>query len=402
MKVVCTGYGILAPKTINIENYLYNLHNGVCTLEVVDKMGSKNQSNIVGVIREGLEQFESNKRFKRIPRVTQLGMVAAKEALESAKIDLSGKKVGVFFGLSLGATGEKIYQEAVQHVNNGDYKKIPITFSHYANYHSITAAIAHSIGVKGITKSISTGCTSSIEAVEDALLYLKSGKIDVAIVGGTDSSIHRGSVYAFEKTRVLPLNQSLQEGAVPFQEGSKGYAMAEASGVIILEREEDAIKRGASIKGEIVEVISNNDGIDIYSLDESGDQLLAALKEIVKDRHPDYINSQALGIQLNDQIEKRGSNDLFHNQVPYTSIKSMYGNPFGAIGILQVIASLLSVEHNFIPPTIRTTKKGYETMKIVTDTIYQEINEVAITNHGFGGNNACAYIKKYNAHPSLK
>ena len=73
----------------------------------------------------------------------------------------------------------------------------------------------------------------------------------------------------------------------------------------------------------------------------------------------------------------------------------MYGNPLGASGILQVVSSLLSLEYNFIPPTIRTTKKGYEDMNIITETMYKKINEVAITNHGHGGNNACAYIRKY-------
>src|SRR5207302_130839 len=98
---------------------------------------------------------------------------------------------------------------------------------------------------------------------------------------------------------------------------------------------------------------------------------------------------------VNDRIEKRCSKDLFNHEVPYTSIKSMIGNPYGAIGILQVISSLLSINHGFIPPTIRTNKKGFEEMNVVTETWFQEINEVALTNHGHGGNNACAYIRRY-------
>ena len=396
MKIVATGYGVLAPNTKNIAKYLHNLKNGVCSLEVVKEAGLKNESNIVGLIKEGMEELDKDRKIKRLPKVTKMGIVAAREALESADIDLNGKKVGLFLGLSLGSSGEKVLQETIQYVNEEKFNKIPVTFAHYANYHSITASIGHYLGVNGVTKTITTGCTSSMEAIEEAMVYLKSGKVDVAIVGGTDSPISKITTLAFAKTKVLPLDQSLEEGAVPFHESSNGFAMSEASGFVVLEREEEALSRGADIKGEIDDVVSNNDGIYIYSIDESGEQMKAALKEVTANRTPDYVNSQALGIQINDQIEKRCSEELFEHNVPYTSIKSMYGNPFGAIGILQVIASLLSIEHGFIPPTIRTDKKGYEEMNIVTETTYQPVHEVAITNHGYGGNNACAYIKKYN------
>lgn len=395
MKIVATGYGVLAPNTINISNFLDNLKNGVCSLEVVEEAGFNKESNIIGTIREGLEELEKDKKLKRLPKVSKMGMIAAKEALESARIDLDGKKVGLFLGLSLGSMGEKLLRDAVQHVNDEQYRKIPVTFAHFANYHSITASIGHYLGIKGVSKTTTTGCTSSLEAIEEAMVYLKSGKVDVAIVGGTDSPISKVTTSAFIRTRVLPLDQTLEEGAVPFHEGSNGFAMSEAAGFLVLEREEDALDRGANIKGEMVDVVSNNDGIYIYSLDESGDQMKVALEEVTANRTPDYVNSQALGIQINDQIEKRCSEELFDHQVPYTSIKSMYGNPFGAIGVLQVISSLLSIEHGFIPPTIRTDKKGYEEMNIITETTYQPIDEVAITNHGYGGNNACAYIKGY-------
>ncbi|WP_010529161.1 beta-ketoacyl synthase N-terminal-like domain-containing protein [Lentibacillus jeotgali] len=395
MNIVCTGYGLLAPKTTNVEQYLSNLKDGMCSLDVVDQEGPKGESNIIGSVNEGLEELEADKKMRRLPKVAKMGISAAKEALQSADLDMEGKKVGVFFGLSLGSTGEKILRDGIQFVNDEDYRKIPITFAHYANYHSITSSITHAIGLKGITKTISTGCTASLEAIEEAMLYLNSGKIDVAVVGGTDSPISKITTYSFAKTRVLPLDQSLEEGAIPFQEGSKGFAMAEAAGAIILEREDDAVNRSADIKGEIVDVVSNNDGIYIYSLDETGEQMINALKEVTEGRQPNYINSQALGIQVNDRIEEKCSELLFNHETPYTSIKSMYGNPFGAIGILQVISSLLSVQHGFIPPTIRTTTEGYETMNIVTESRFENVEEVAITNHGYGGNNACAYVKKH-------
>jgi 3-oxoacyl-(acyl-carrier-protein) synthase len=394
MEIVCTGYGVIAPNTKNIDEFLFNLQNGVCCLELDNKLTPHHETNIVGFIKNGLEEYEGDRKFNRLPKVTQIGVVSAKEAIKSAQLDLENKKVGLFFGTAIGAIGEDVFQEGYVNAVLGDYRHIPITFCHSGNHHSITAAVGNYIGTNGVTKTITTGCTSSLEAIEEAMVYLKAGLLDVAIVGGAEASINKATTCSFAKTRSLPLNQDLEAGGVPFQEGSGGFAMAEASGTIILERKEDALKRGANIKGEIVEVVSNNDGVSIFSTEEKGTQIGKALEKVTSGRRPNYVNSQALGISTNDQIERKWSKTLFNNQIPYTSIKSMYGNPFGATGVLQVISSLLSIEYNFIPPTIRTSKKGFEDMNIVTQTKYQGVNEVAVTNHGYGGNNACAYIKR--------
>lgn len=394
MNIVCTGYGVLAPNTANVEQFLFNLKNGVCCLELENKLTPNNETNIVGIIKDGLGEFEQDRKLNRLPKVTQIGVVATKEAVNSAQLDVKNKKVGLFLGTAIGGIGEPVFQEGYVQANLENYRKVPITFCHSGNHHSITAAIGHYIGTNGITKTISTGCTSSLEAIQEAIVYLKSGVIDVAIVGGTEASISKATTYSFARTKVLPFNKDLSKGAIPFQEDSNGFAMAEAAGAIVLERKEDAMKRGADIKGEIIDIFSNNDGVYIFSSDETGNQISNALKEVTNGRTPDYINSQALGISTNDRIEMKCSKELFNHQIPYTSIKSMYGNPFGATGVLQVISSLLSIQYNFIPPTIRTFKKGYEEMNIVTQTKYQQVNEVAVTNHGYGGNNACAYIKK--------
>lgn len=394
-KIVVTGLGIKAPKTRNVEEFQQNLLNGTCCLKLDNNLNAKNKSTIIGLVDSSIESVD-NKLLKRLPKTALLGIAAGKEAVRQAKIkDIVGKKIGVFFGISVGNTGDQEFQLGIINSNLHKEREIPITFAHLGNYHSITSSISYFLGGNDVTKTISTGCTSSLEAIQDAMVYLKSGLIDVAIVGGVDSPISKAAFYSFAKTKVLPINQSLEEGAIPFQSSSKGFAMSEAAGVVILEREEDALSRGVQILGEIDKVISNNDGVHIYSLDTKGDQMIKALSEAIGNRRPDYVNSQALGIQINDLIEKRASKLLFNHTVPYTSIKSMIGNPFGAIGILQVISSLLSIQAGFIPPTIRTNKNGYEEMNIIMETTFMEINEVAITNHGYGGNNASAYIKRY-------
>ncbi|HZH61949.1 MAG TPA: beta-ketoacyl synthase N-terminal-like domain-containing protein, partial [Metabacillus sp.] len=347
-KIVVTGQGIKAPKTGNVDEFLQNLINGTCCLELVKDLNHKNKSTIAGIVDSNILELDNNKLLKRLPRTALLGIGAGKEAITYANLGNSDdKKIGVFFGISVGNTGDQNFQQGIINSNLDNERDIPITFAHLGNYHSITSSISYFLGGNDITKTISTGCTSSLEAIQDAMLYLKSGLIDIAIVGGVDSPISKAAFYSFAKTRVLPVNQSLEEGAIPFQWSSKGFAMSEAAGVIVLEREEDALARDVRILGEIDKVISNNDGVHIYSLDTKGDQMIKALSEAIGTRRPDYVNSQALGIQINDMIEKKASDVLFNHTVPYTSIKSMIGNPFGAIGIIQVISSLLSVQHGF-------------------------------------------------------
>lgn len=395
-KIVVTGYGVKVPGSKNIEEFLDNIRSGVCGLETIGELAPNKTTTIVGRIKEGLEEYLHDKRYNRYPRIALLGLAAAKEALEKAKIsDIRDKKVGLFFGTAIGAGPEVDFQESVIYSNQQNLRKVPVHFLHLSNYHSITASIGYFLDIKGLSRTVTTGCTSSLEAMQDAILYLRSGIIDVAIVGGIESPVDRAVIYAFAKTRALPLGQELDEGAIPFQTSSKGFAISEGSGVIILEREEDAVRRGANILGEIEEVVSNNDGTNIFCAEETGKQMIAALREVVRGRKPTYVHSQALGIQLNDTVEKNCSEDVFQHQVPFTSIKSMIGHPLGASGVIQVISALLSINYHFIPPTIRTNQLGYEQMNIVRETIFTPVWEVAVTNHGLGGNNSCAYIKKY-------
>lgn len=113
MSIVCTGYGVLAPRTKNIEDFLFNLKNGVCCLEITYDYTPNNESNIWGIIKEGLEGFEHDKLLKRLPRVTKIALTAAKEAIHSSKIELSERKAGLFFGNSLGGSWRRSISEWV-------------------------------------------------------------------------------------------------------------------------------------------------------------------------------------------------------------------------------------------------------------------------------------------------
>lgn len=391
--IVATGVGVIAPNINNIDRFLEVLQKGENVLHQSNKSMPEEKTTILGEITEGLEEYLNKKEYRKYSKAMLLGIVAAKEAVQRSNIDLSLYKTGLFVGTSIGSIGEPDFEKSVVE-SKESYKNIVNHFANLTNHHCIATVIGKELELNGVFKTISTGCTSSLEALEIAMLYLETGKIDVAVVGGVDSSINLFTSVSFMKNRALPVNQDVDTGAVPFDERSKGFSISEAAGFLVIEREEIAKDRNAQILGEIEKVLSNNDGIGIYQNDFEGEQLIKIIKEVVQERTPDYVNSQALGLSVNDKIEKKGSEIVFNHKVPYTSIKSMIGNPFGSVGALQLISALLSIKHSFIPPTIKTTQKGYEEMNINTVTTYKEINEILITNHGHGGNNAVAYLKK--------
>lgn len=392
-KIVATGMGVIAPNITNIDRFLEVLKNGENTLKQTEQNMPEGKTTIIGEITEGLEEYLGKKEYRKYSKAMLLGIKAAKEAVQSAKLDLSKHKAGLFVGTSIGSLGDSDFLDSIVYART-DYKKVANHFANLTNHHNITSAIGKELGLNGIFKTICTGCTASLEAIEIAMIYLKSGIIDVAVVGGVDASFNKPTNIAFMKNRSVPLNQDVNTGAVPFDENSKGFAISEASGFLVLEKEEYANNRDATIYGEIEQVLSNNDGIGIFQTDIDGKQLTQLVKESVGNRKPNYVNSQALGLKINDKIEMKTSQEVFQHQVPYTSIKGMIGNPLGSVGALQVISGLLSINYGFIPPTIKTTQTGYEEMNINTTTTQQEINEVLVTNHGHGGNNAVAYLKK--------
>jgi 3-oxoacyl-(acyl-carrier-protein) synthase len=218
--------------------------------------------------------------------------------------------------------------------------------------------------------------------------------VNACIIGGTDAPLGQWSINGFIKTRAIASNISVEQTGVPFSTDHRGFVLSEGAGVLVLEREEDAMKRGRKVYGIIDSVLSRNEGTPILKTDESGQEMLSLYKEVIGDNSPSYVSSQALGMQTNDRIEGYIHRELFQNNVPLTSIKGMTGHSFAAMGAIQIISALISIEYGFIPPTVKTSGKGYEDLPIVYNTRYQPIESVSITTHGNSGNNACIVIGK--------
>jgi 3-oxoacyl-(acyl-carrier-protein) synthase len=393
-KIVITGYGIKAPMIDNKHQFKEVIEKGICTHEILMGQGPKGSDIVCGVIHNEFELI-SGRNYKNHPRFSRLAVAAATDAIEQAGLhDLKGVRVAVIMGTSVGGIID--VEKGFELSNNQQYRNFPSLAAGLGNYHSASSAISAHFGINGISFTLSTGCTASTDAIIMGKLLLDSGQVDVCIVGGADAPICPFSIYSFSKLRALSTSGDINQAGVPFSENHEGFVMSEGAGVIILERESDALRRNASIWGVLENGYSNNDSVSIYQSDPSGESMINALKETVGSLLPTYVNSQALGLRANDRVDSIAHQKLFGHSVPITSIKGMIGHSLGAVGALQVISALVSMEYSFIPPTINTSGYGYEQLPIVFETQYCQVDRVAITSHGYGGNNSCVLLSQYS------
>lgn len=392
-RIAVTGFGVKVPNGENVSGLYSHLISGEYHFTVTNDLSPNGESLLIGELQGSLGELE-DKQYRGLPRVSKLAISTSIEALAMADLNFGDSTIrtGVFFGTTMGGTGA--LEEMVNYAANNNFKRMPVYCCGLVHYHSLASAVSSYFHLNGITKTVTTGCTAGLEAVEDAMMYLQSGKINTAIVGAADSSSNKVTVYGFGKIRALPFNGQNGHAGSPFNKRSRGFILSEGAASLILETEEHALSRNAVIYGYIDAVASNNDAVSVNGHDSTGSYMKLAVTEVLGGRTPDYYNSQALGYEANDRVEEIVSRDVFSHQVPLTTIKGLIGHPFSVSGLAQIIASLLGFRHHFIPRTIRTDRFGYEHLPLITEHLSAESSEVLITSHGYGGNNACVYLTK--------
>jgi 3-oxoacyl-(acyl-carrier-protein) synthase len=386
--IVITGYGIKAPGVYDKISFLNVLDKGICTQSILKNDNQPNTTIVAGLIEENFLEI-NGESYKRHPRIVRMAIAAAMDASKMSNLDyFKPHRVAVIIGTAAGAILEIEQYSAASF----DLKSFPIQGVSIVDTHTLSGSVAEALGSCGPTFTLTTGCTASIDAVLMGKLLLESGTVDACIVGGTDAPLGQWTINGFKKIRALSTETSIDQAGVPFSTDHRGFVLAEGAGVIVLERRQSAQAREQRIYGKIERVISRNEGQKLLSFDETGRHMLEVFQEAVGNTKPSYVNSQALGIGTNDQIERFILMETFGSDVPITSIKGMIGHTFGAMGAMQIISSLLSMEYGFIPPTIKTSGNGFEDVPIVYETRHQAVESVCITTHGSSGNNACLLL----------
>jgi 3-oxoacyl-[acyl-carrier-protein] synthase II len=297
---------------------------------------------------------------KRYSRAALFGVVAAREEWNDAGLSFGQPKAGVIIGSGGGGidVGERQYQDFFQ--NNG--KNVTPYAIAVGICGMVSSEISIALGLRGISHVLSTGCTSSTDALGYASMLLRQGEFDVLLSGGTDGCVLPGMIFGFSRMRAVSThyNDRGAQASRPFDKGRDGFVLGEGAWMMALELEDRARARGATIYATIEGYASTCDAYHRVQMDPDGEQIVRCMHEAIAKsgraaEEIGYINYHGTSTQLNDAIESRCTRLAFGplaERIPGSSTKSMIGHPQGASGSAGVVATALALSRGFLPPTI--------------------------------------------------
>jgi len=402
LRAVVTGMGILTSIGRDIPSYWRNLLEGVCG---IDRITLFDASGYRAKKAAEVKAFEPRARFsprqlKRMSRCDQLGMEAVLEALTDSALDFPNEdreRIGVFIGGGAGGifSAEKYRKEMIRKGWQKVRPSLLLPFSTCA----LNDAIAEEYGILGPRATIATACSSSATAIGCGLDAIRSGDVDVAITGGSES-LSEVTFGGFNSLRSVD-----EEYCRPFDLNRKGLSLGEGAAFLILEGAEHARKRGAKIHAELMGYGLSGDGQHMTAPNPEGKGAARAMQEALKDARVGrdevgYINAHGTATPVNDLAETKAVKILFEERapkIPVSASKSMIGHCLGAAGALEAVATVLAVRDNRIPPTIH-----YETPDPECDLDYvpnqarDALVKIALSNSfAFGGNNTALVFGKW-------
>src|SRR6476660_7726068 len=404
--------GAITPLGNSITEYWNNLRNGVSGCDFITNFdASKFKTRFACEIKNfDPTNYLERKEARKLDRFTQTAVVASDQAVQDAGIDeknVNVDRVGVVFASGIG--GLLTFQEEVTNFAKGDGTP---RFSPFFIPRMILDIAAGHIsmrhGFRGPNFAVVSACASSTNAIMEAYNLIRLGKADIILAGGTESVIREAGVGGFNAMKALSeRNEDPKTASRPYDKDRDGFVMGEASGVIILEDLDHAVKRGAKIYCEIAGAGATADAHHITAPHPEGlgakNVMLVALEDAgMGPGDIDYINTHGTSTPLGDIAEVKAIVDVFGEHA-YTlnisSSKSMTGHCLGAAGVIEAIACVMSVKFDCIPPTINhfTDDPELDTrLNFTFNKSQQRTVRAALSNtFGFGGHNACVIVKKY-------
>lgn len=413
-RVVVTGMGALTPIGNNLDEYLSGLQKGVSGCHPITKFDTTHFKTKFACELKGFnaEDFIDKKEVRRIDPFAHYALVASEEAIRHAKIleyqALNKDRVGVIWTSGIG--GLFSFQEEV--LAYGANGKIPRFSPFFIPKMILDIAAGHiSIkhGFRGPNFSVVSACASSTNALIEAYNLIRLGKADAFIVGGSEAAITEAGIGGFNALKALSeRNDSPETASRPFDLDRDGFVMGEGAGGLVLEELEHAQKRGATI---LAEMIGGGMSADAYHMTAPHPEGLGALNVMknalddaqISTESIDYINVHGTSTPLGDISEIKAIEQLFGEHaysINISSTKSMTGHLLGAAGAIEAIASILAIQHDFIPPTINhfTDDSSFDSrLNLTFNQAQQKQVSVALSNtFGFGGHNASVIFRKYS------
>lgn len=411
-RIVITGVGALSPNGVGRERYFSALAQGLSGIRTITQFDASSlPARIAGEVDFDPTQWVDAKNIKHVSRVVPMAIAATDEALRDAKLDPlaadleTRRSIGVMLGSGGGAIefSERMYELWYK----GSAKQASIYSIPSGTIGTIASEISMAYDLHGFSHLISTGCTSSTDALGYAYRNLKLGVCDYIVTGGADSTITEAVMTGFCMMRIVTnsWNAQPESGSRPFTRNRDGFVLSEGSWMFVMEREETARARGAHIYAEVAGYGSTCDAYHRVRMDDSGEEPARAMGLAMKDAgidpsEVDYVNYHGTATELNDRIETRAVKLAFGDhamKLAGSATKSMIGHPQGACGAAGVAATLMAFRDDTLPPTINLDTPDPECdLDYVPDIGRRKRIDVAVCNTiAFGSKNSALALKRY-------
>ena len=403
-KVVVTGIGIISPIGTGIDLFWESLINGKSGITEITRFNTERYpTKIAGEIQDfNPEKYMPEDLANDLCRYSQLGLAATSMAIQDASLDLvslNKDKVGVSIGVGIETL---LYYDEKAAVENNNYT---IRTEPPVENRNLSNVVSDFYGLSGQNLIASTACSSGNQAVGIAREMIRTGQADIVLTGGTEAPIFPLNLAAFCSLRVLSKrNEEPTRASRPFEKDRDGFVMGEGAGMLVLESEESALKRGAHIYGEVAGYGATSDAFHMTKPSVDKVQIFKSMLSAIEDadfttNDIDYINAHGTSTCANDKGETKAIKMVFGNdgyRIPVSSTKSMMGHLMGAAGAVELIISLLAIKNGAIPPTINLENPAPECdLDYVPEKARnKEINVVMSNSFGFGGNNSTLVVKK--------
>jgi 3-oxoacyl-[acyl-carrier-protein] synthase II len=413
-RIVVTGIGALTPIGNNVETYWNNLINGVSGADMITQFDASKFKTRFACEIKGFDptEFMDRKEARKLDRFAQIALVASDQAVLDAGItkeNVDHDRVGVIFASGIG--GLTTFTEEVTNFVNGDGTPRFNPFFIPKMILDIAAGqISMKHGFRGPNYAVVSACASSTNAIISAMDNLKLGKADIIITGGSEAVIGIAGMGGFNAMKAMSeRNDDPKTASRPYDKDRDGFIMGEASGVLVLEELEHAIRRGAKIYCEVVGGGATADAYHLTAPHPEGlgakNVMNAALRDAgMQANEIDYINTHGTSTPLGDIAEAKAITEVFGEHAYNLNIsatKSMTGHCLGAAGVIEAIACIQTVIHDIIPPTINHFTDDPDLdprLNFTFNKAQKRVVNAALSNtFGFGGHNACVIVKKYKA-----
>ncbi|MEO8028843.1 MAG: beta-ketoacyl-[acyl-carrier-protein] synthase family protein [Bryobacteraceae bacterium] len=411
-RVVITGIGAVSPNGIGREAFWEATRSGVSGLGPITRFDTSDMNaRVAGEIKgfDGDAYIEPKDR-PHVSRVTPLALAAVEEALASAHLDPAAmtrdelREIGVVLGTGGGSA--EFTEEQYRLYHTGHWRQCSVYVVPTSTIGTLASEISMRFGLRGLSHVVSTGCTSSTDAIGYAARLIRTGEMDTMVAGGADAPIAPLILRGFLAMRILSTrwNDQPARASRPFSKDRDGFVIAEGAWFFILEERDRAIARGATIYGEIAGYGSTCEAFHRVRLEECGEEparaITLALREAgIAPEQVGYLNYHGTSTELNDRIETRAVKLAFGGhaaKLPGSSLKSLIGHAQGACGAAGIAATLLAMRDGILPPTANIDEHDPECDLDYVPGVAREAQvEYAVANCiAFGSKNSAMVLRR--------